>query len=108
MVYSTCSLNPLENEAVVAELIRATNGAVKVLDVSKKLPELKRTPGLSTWRVADRDLTWYNQFKGTPRVKATRMMSSCHFAPAEDEAWISEQLPHTCVASYKWLHLLAP
>lgn len=33
MVYSTCSLNPMENEAVVAQLLRAWSGALEVEDV---------------------------------------------------------------------------
>ena len=51
MVYSTCSLNPIENEAVVLSLMKATNGALKLLDVSKDLPNLKRSTGLKTWQV---------------------------------------------------------
>ena len=34
MVYSTCSLNPLENEAVVATLLRRCEGSVEVVDAS--------------------------------------------------------------------------
>lgn len=32
MVYSTCSFNPVENEAVVAELLRQSNGALELVD----------------------------------------------------------------------------
>lgn len=52
MVYSTCSMNPIENEAVVAELLRRSGNSVELLDVSKELPELVRRPGLSTWKVS--------------------------------------------------------
>uniref|UniRef100_A0A804LSL7 SAM-dependent MTase RsmB/NOP-type domain-containing protein n=1 Tax=Zea mays TaxID=4577 RepID=A0A804LSL7_MAIZE len=51
MVYSTCSLNPVENEAVIAELLRRSGNSVELLDVSSELPELVRRPGLSTWKV---------------------------------------------------------
>ncbi|KAG2584603.1 hypothetical protein PVAP13_6KG313800 [Panicum virgatum] len=54
MVYSTCSMNPVENEAVVAELLRRSGNSVELLDVSSELPELVRRPGLSTWKVQDR------------------------------------------------------
>lgn len=53
MVYSTCSLNPIENEAVIACIIRSSAGAVELVDVSQQLPQLKRTPGLSKWRVIE-------------------------------------------------------
>ena len=46
IVYSTCSLNPHENEAVVAEAVRRFGGKVVVEDVSDMLPALKRKPGL--------------------------------------------------------------
>lgn len=49
LVYSTCSFNPIENEAVVAALLRTTS--LELIDVSADLPDLKRHPGLSTWKV---------------------------------------------------------
>ncbi|KAJ2888228.1 tRNA (cytosine-5-)-methyltransferase ncl1, partial [Coemansia aciculifera] len=51
LVYSTCSLNPIENEAVVAHVLDQFDGALKLVDVSAHLPALKRRPGLDTWKV---------------------------------------------------------
>lgn len=53
LVYSTCSLNPIEDEAVVAEVIRRTGGAMQLIDVSDQIPKLKRMAGLKTWKVFD-------------------------------------------------------
>jgi 16S rRNA C967 or C1407 C5-methylase (RsmB/RsmF family) len=51
MVYSTCSLNPIEDEAVLAYMLRSFKGKLELVDVSDKLPALKRSPGRSTWKV---------------------------------------------------------
>ncbi len=51
MVYSTCSMNPFENEAVVAALLRMYKGTVELVDAYKTLPLLKRRNGLCTWKV---------------------------------------------------------
>lgn len=55
MVYSTCSMNPVENEAVVAAAIEACGGVSKVqlVDMPDHLPNLKRRPGLNAWKVLD-------------------------------------------------------
>ena len=52
LVYSTCSLNPIENEAVVAAALRHFQGDVTVFDASSMLPALKRRPGMTSWKVA--------------------------------------------------------
>ena len=51
MVYSTCSFNPVENEAVVAELVRRCGGALEIVDASDRVADLKRRPGMKHWRV---------------------------------------------------------
>ncbi|CAN8070963.1 unnamed protein product [Agarophyton chilense] len=53
LVYSTCSMNPLENEAVVAHALRTFGTDINLVDCSQKLPELIRRPGLTTWLVKD-------------------------------------------------------
>ena len=52
MVYSTCSFNPVENEAVVKELLLRCGGAVELVDASDMLQGLIRRPGLLDWKVA--------------------------------------------------------
>lgn len=48
--YSTCSFNPLENEAVVAALLLRTGAK---LEETPKLEGLPTRPGLTTWVVLD-------------------------------------------------------
>eukprot|EP00339_Tiarina_fusa_P000842 CAMPEP_0117026604 /NCGR_PEP_ID=MMETSP0472-20121206/19540_1 /TAXON_ID=693140 ORGANISM="Tiarina fusus, Strain LIS" /NCGR_SAMPLE_ID=MMETSP0472 /ASSEMBLY_ACC=CAM_ASM_000603 /LENGTH=899 /DNA_ID=CAMNT_0004733651 /DNA_START=122 /DNA_END=2821 /DNA_ORIENTATION=+ len=55
LCYSTCSMNPIENEAVVAELLRASEGSLELVDRKKELPGLRSRPGLSTWKVLSED-----------------------------------------------------
>ena len=52
MVYSTCSFNPVENEAVVKEILLRCGGAVELVDASDMLKGLIRRPGLLDWKVA--------------------------------------------------------
>ena len=53
-VYSTCSINPIEDEAVVAELLRLYKGTIRLVDARNKLPGLIHSDGLSTWKVLDK------------------------------------------------------
>jgi multisite-specific tRNA:(cytosine-C5)-methyltransferase len=56
VVYSTCSMNPVEDEAVLAEAINRCGGPqwVQILETKDLLPGLKRCPGLKTWSVMDK------------------------------------------------------
>jgi 16S rRNA C967 or C1407 C5-methylase (RsmB/RsmF family) len=49
LCYSTCSHNPLENEAVVAELLRKSEGSLEL--VEHKLEGFRTRPGWSDWKV---------------------------------------------------------
>ncbi|KAJ5544425.1 Methyltransferase (Ncl1) [Penicillium frequentans] len=71
VVYSTCSMNPVENEAVVACAIERCGGAanVKIIDCSKELPGLKRAAGLKTWKVMDREGRIWSSWKDVEEHK---------------------------------------
>ncbi|GAA5943969.1 tRNA (cytosine-C5-)-methyltransferase [Sporobolomyces koalae] len=56
LVYSTCSMNPMENEAVVSAALTACPD-MSILPVAEDLPGLIRRPGLTTWRVLDNSLS---------------------------------------------------
>lgn len=62
LVYSTCTFNPVEDEAVVAEVLRRTKGAFELVDVSDSLPGLRRLPGMQRWKVRDRE-RWYTTWE---------------------------------------------
>ncbi|KAL6926949.1 hypothetical protein ACO0SA_004033 [Hanseniaspora valbyensis] len=64
LVYSTCSLNPIENEAVVAAALREFNSdpynvkrgeRIRLLDSSNDLKGLKRIDGIHWWKVFNRE-----------------------------------------------------
>ncbi|KAM0749571.1 S-adenosyl-L-methionine-dependent methyltransferase [Meredithblackwellia eburnea MCA 4105] len=69
MVYSTCSLNPVENEAVVSAILEACPD-MTVVAVPDLLPNLVRRPGLTTWEV----LT--NELKPAPHPDDTSKVTS--------------------------------
>lgn len=51
LVYSTCSLNPIENEAVVSRLLRDAEGSLELVDASNLVPGLLYAPG--EWYIID-------------------------------------------------------
>ncbi|KAL8968844.1 MAG: hypothetical protein Q9183_002279, partial [Haloplaca sp. 2 TL-2023] len=64
VIYSTCSLNPVENEAVVGSAIERCGGSSKVaiVDCKDQLPGLIRRPGLETWKVMDKEGSIYESW----------------------------------------------
>lgn len=59
VVYSTCSLNPIEDEAVVAAALQRCAAEVELVDLVERFagtcPGLVLRPGLATWKVLVRD-----------------------------------------------------
>lgn len=50
LVYSTCSMNPIENEAVIATALKE-NPDMTLVDAAQELPQLKRKEGIKDWKV---------------------------------------------------------
>ncbi|XP_022844248.1 tRNA (cytosine(34)-C(5))-methyltransferase-like isoform X1 [Olea europaea var. sylvestris] len=74
MIYSTCSMNPTENEAVVAEILRRCEGSIELVDVSSELPQLIRRPGLKKWKVRDKGV-WFTSYKDVPKYRRSIVTS---------------------------------
>lgn len=86
LVYSTCSMHPCENEAVVAHLLRKFAGALDLVDVSSQLVGLRRCPGLTTWRLMDRHGKWLASDAAMRADRATPpAVCAALFPPSPDE-----------------------
>ena len=113
IVYSTCSMNPIENEAVIAAALKSmpggcsrksasshmahmySNGWIgfELVDMSNHLPGLIYRPGLKTWtpavdRAVDmRFATYQDYIQSLPENKrADSKMLVSHWPPAPAEA----------------------
>ena len=84
MVYSTCSLNPLEDEAVVSSLLRQSQGSLQLVDCTGKLPALKRRAGISHWRVRGKN-AWLDSYAACEGTDETTIHASM-FPPSTEEA----------------------
>lgn len=71
VVYSTCSMNPVENEAVVSAAIARCGGSAKVsiVDCSKDLPGLKRSPGFKQWKIMDKSGRMFGSWEEVEEAK---------------------------------------
>jgi len=75
IVYSTCSLNPLENEAVIAHVVgQAVNGELEICECPQLLASLKRRRGLLHWRVPDGNFPgkFYDSFDEVVAARTAR------------------------------------
>jgi len=120
-VYSTCSLNPVENEAVVAEALRTVPGMLssifiptipyvylgfELVDVSESLLPLVRRPGLTKWLPSvGRDLKYFETHEqylaSLSGGKGTARLARSHWPPAE-ELGLERWYVHSA-ACWNWL-----
>uniref|UniRef100_A0A8C0TMW6 tRNA (cytosine(34)-C(5))-methyltransferase n=1 Tax=Canis lupus familiaris TaxID=9615 RepID=A0A8C0TMW6_CANLF len=84
MVYSTCSLNPIEDEAVIASLLEKSEGALELADVSSELPGLKWMPGITHWKVMTKDGQWFAEWEDVPHSRHTQIRPTM-FPPKDPE-----------------------
>lgn len=83
MVYSTCSLNPIENEAVIHRLLMHCNGALKLVDPEEIIQGLKYAPGMEDWLVSSRHCEFYKTFEEVDEKWKTTIRPS--FFPPKPE-----------------------
>ncbi|XP_053570553.1 RNA cytosine C(5)-methyltransferase NSUN2 [Bombina bombina] len=83
MVYSTCSLNPVEDEAVIASLLEKSEGSLELADVSSELPGLKWMPGINHWKVMTKDGQWFENWGDVPQSRHTQIRPTMF--PLKDE-----------------------
>jgi 16S rRNA C967 or C1407 C5-methylase (RsmB/RsmF family) len=76
LVYSTCSFNPIENEAVVNAALTLLQGKVSLVDISKEVsPHFKFRPGMTAWKVFHRGKgskdpgLWFTDWRSVPENK---------------------------------------
>ena len=50
ILYSTCSLNPIENEAVLSALFKKVSKGLEIIDIHGKY-NIKGRRGMSQWKV---------------------------------------------------------
>ena len=83
LVYSTCSLNPVEDEAVLYRLLQETGDSVEIVDSSHLVPGLKYASGINKWKVAgkEKDIL-YDSFSQVPEKYHTQIRPHM-FAPEE-------------------------
>lgn len=84
LVYSTCSLNPIENEAVLHRLVKESDGALEIVDATDMVPGLKFYKGMTSWRPASRDIEFYEKFEDVPEKWHTTIRPQM-FPPATEE-----------------------
>ncbi|XP_065440267.1 RNA cytosine C(5)-methyltransferase NSUN2 isoform X13 [Chrysemys picta bellii] len=95
MVYSTCSLNPVENEAVIASLLEKSEGALELADVSSELPGLKWMPGITQWKVMLKDGQWFESWKDVPSNRQTQIRPTMF--PIKDEEKLKAMNLERCI-----------
>ncbi|XP_036422089.1 RNA cytosine C(5)-methyltransferase NSUN2 [Colossoma macropomum] len=91
MVYSTCSLNPIEDEAVIASLLEKSEGTLELVDASADLPGLKYMPGITSWKLMTKEGQWYSDWSEVPTSRHTQIRPTM-FPPTDPEKLQSMKL----------------
>ena len=66
MAYSSCSMNPIENEAVISRLLKISEGSLELIDCSQVLPGFKYAEGFENWRVFSSEMQVFETMQDVP------------------------------------------
>ncbi|CAL6084253.1 Sun/nucleolar_protein family protein [Hexamita inflata] len=102
--YSTCSLNVIENEAVVKTVLEKFGASIEVIDCSGKFEGIKRADGLRTWDIGGLNGEFYKNYEEIEAVQDETYRKRFNKAmfPTQD-AGIQEQLTKS-MRFYPWLN----
>ena len=81
MVYSTCSLNPVENEAVVYNLLLKFKGQLELVDVREQLKGLKTVKGLLKWNLMTKTGELFDTVEQAEKSDFRNLMRPYMFPP---------------------------
>lgn len=84
MVYSTCSLNPIENEAVLHRILTETQDSVQLVDCRDLVPGLICDPGVTHWLPASKNLEYYHSWEDVPQQWQTQIRPKM-FPPSKED-----------------------
>lgn len=94
LTYSTCSMNPVEDEAVISNLLRLSQGTVVLENIAPKLPGLKYRPGVNEWVVMNKEMQTIPSVDKILPENSTQIYPSL-FPPTKEE---SEKFQlHKCI-----------
>lgn len=85
IVYSTCSMSPIEDEAVIATALTTATHKMKLVDVSSVLPRLKFRAGLHQWQIMDNDGNTYDTYAQVPETLRAKLVETA-FCPSSEKA----------------------
>ncbi|KPI87707.1 hypothetical protein ABL78_3180 [Leptomonas seymouri] len=101
VVYSTCSLNPVEDEAVISTCLAQSKGVFELIDLSSLLPGLIASPGMTSWTLTSRDLgaTLHNYEEAKEYTEASTDRRAFQYSPsmfANSELLAQQRIERTC------------
>ena len=88
IVYSTCSLNPIENEAVLSGLFKKVAKGLELIDLHG-LYDVKGRRGLLDWKVCGTE-TVEEQVEGSDKPQKTRKL--INYSSAKDSKALKESM----------------
>eukprot|EP00756_Hemistasia_phaeocysticola_P048626 Hpha_TRINITY_DN23040_c0_g1::TRINITY_DN23040_c0_g1_i1::g.109456::m.109456/K15335/NSUN2; tRNA (cytosine34-C5)-methyltransferase len=95
VVYSTCSMNPVEDEAVLASCILGSRDTFRVLDVSSELPQLRRCDGVHSWVMVTKDGVTYSRWEDVPEAVRHKEGWTLSMFPPSEEKLIEMGIRHS-------------
>uniref|UniRef100_A0A4W5NM18 tRNA (cytosine(34)-C(5))-methyltransferase n=1 Tax=Hucho hucho TaxID=62062 RepID=A0A4W5NM18_9TELE len=83
MVYSTCSLNTVEDEAVIATVLDKSEGNTHT-HMHAQIQRLKWMPGVTKWKLMTKEGQWYKDWSELPADHHTQIRPTM-FPPTDTE-----------------------